>query len=88
MPKGSRRIRAKAAPTLLLAPRLGGVPDSPLIPRALWQHLQEQGPTLLATSDRPLSHPVFFLTMQVIYAASYPPDVTRSKRLQALLRLP
>ncbi|MEA3396690.1 MAG: hypothetical protein U9R05_04440 [Chloroflexota bacterium] len=67
------RARPPALPAGL---RRWSVPDSHLILRALWQHLQEQGPTLLATSDRPLSHPIFFLTLQVIYAASYPPDVT------------
>ena len=70
---GSLAPRPPALPAGL---RRWSVPDSHLILRALWQHLQEQGPGLLATSDRPLSHPVFFLTMQVIYAASYPPDVT------------
>ncbi len=50
------------------------VPDTHLILCALWQHLQEHGPALLATPERPLAHPAFFMTMQVIYAASYPSD--------------
>jgi len=43
---------------------------------AYWQHIQEQGPALAYTADRPRADPEFFTLMGLIYEASHPEEAT------------